>query len=563
MKLDRREFLKLGAVGTLGVAGLTVPLGAAVSAKAPSQLSGANFPARYAYKFRRPPVLKPYEWGFDEMGKFERYSLTQQAGRAEIVPGLTSTVLGYNGIFPGPTLSVDQGTRIELHMRNRLTQPAPHDGHIIRTSTHLHGSASLPQYDGYADDLNSPGQFKTYHYPNVQPARTLWYHDHGVHYTGQHVYSGLAAQYHLHDPLERAQLPQGEFDVPIMISDAMFNAAGQLAYDDNNTSGLWGDVILVNGVPWPVMTVKPRVYRFRVLNASIGRSYRFRLSTGAPMTIVGTDGGLVPAPIEVAEYRQAGAERYELLVDFRGMAGQSVDLLNLSNANNRDYLHTGKVMRFQVVDDGAAPDPYIIPTVLERSAPTSPGEVDVMALTPAMANNNVTTRLRLNHDPLTNLWTINDKTWRDVQLFNFTDLLANPKRNAIEIWEIENRSGGWFHPLHIHLVDFQVIWRDTTVGNLPHPWERGGKDVVYVGEGETVRVLMQFALPEGNEGGRYMVHCHNLSHEDHDMMLQFAVGDLNTNHPILADPPEIDTLATDDPKNDDPPQYEVGYPIGT
>ena len=568
MSVDRREFLKLGAVGTLGVAGLTVPLGAAVSTAGESLLAPANFPAQYRYPFVRPPVLKPYEWGFDEEGKFERYNLSQQLGTAEIVPGLRTKLSGYNGVFPGPIISVDQGTRVDLHMRNELTQSVlthpglTPPGRTIRTSTHLHGSASLPQYDGYADDVASPSQYKSYKYPNWQSARTMWYHDHGVHYTGQQVYAGLASQYHLHDPFERAQLPQGEFDVPILLSDAAFDAAGQLSYNDNTTSGLWGDVILVNGVPWPLMTVKPRVYRFRIVVASIARSYNLQLSTQQALTIVGTDGGMMPVPQQVLNYRHAGAERYEVLIDFRGMAGRSVDLLNLSNPNNQEYLHTGKVMRFQVVDDGAPRDQYVIPTKLDRGAPTEPGEIDVMSLTPAMANNAVTTSLRVGHDDITNLWTINDRTWTDVQRSGYTEIIANPQRNDIRIWEVENRSGGWFHPVHIHLVDFQVIWRSNTVGNLPYPWELGPKDVVYLGERETVRLLMQFALGKGNDGGRYMVHCHNLPHEDHDMMLQFAVGNINLNHPILADPAKLDDLPVDEPRNSEA-LYEPGYPVGT
>jgi FtsP/CotA-like multicopper oxidase with cupredoxin domain len=143
---------------------------------------------------------------------------------------------------------------------------------VLATSTHLHGSASLPQFDGYASDVTHPGFFKDYHYPNFQPARTLWYHDHGVHFTAQNAYSGLVGQYHMHDPMERQLLPQGDFDVPLIISDAMFAANGALGYDDNTHSGLWGDVILVNGKPWPVMKVQKRIYRFRVLNCSISRS---------------------------------------------------------------------------------------------------------------------------------------------------------------------------------------------------------------------------------------------------------------------------------------------------
>jgi FtsP/CotA-like multicopper oxidase with cupredoxin domain len=107
--------------------------------------------------------------------------------------------------------------------------------------------------------------------------------------------------------------------------------------------------------------------------------------------------------------------------------------------------------------------------------------------------------------------------------------MAEPDRNAVEIWELTNTSGGWFHPVHIHLVDFQVLSRNGSAANvLPH--EKGGKDVVYVGENETVRVAMRFAGPAAGPGwpeprGRYMMHCHNLVHEDHDMMMQFSVGD--------------------------------------
>ena len=183
-------------------------------------------------------------------------------------------------------------------------------------STHLHGSASLPQYDGYASDITAPGQKKTYQYPNFQPARTLWYHDHGVHYTAQNAYSGLASQYHLHDPMERALLPQGEFDVAITLSDMMFAANGSQLYDDRTHSGLWGDVILVNGRPWPVMKVKKRIYRFRFLNASLSRSYRPVTSPAAPMYMVATDGGLMPksqnvTPMAARQRRTLrGADRF-------------------------------------------------------------------------------------------------------------------------------------------------------------------------------------------------------------------------------------------------------------
>ena len=140
--------------------------------------------------------------------------------------------------------------------RNALPGVHPVLRYQATTSTHLHGSASLPQFDGYASDTTAPGQSKYYLYPDFQQARTLWYHDHAVHHTAENAYMGLAAQYQLTDAVERAKLPQGEFDVPLTISDAIFGTDGQLIFDDNDESSLMGDVILVNGVPWPRMKVR-------------------------------------------------------------------------------------------------------------------------------------------------------------------------------------------------------------------------------------------------------------------------------------------------------------------
>lgn len=513
MSISRRRVLLLGGLGVLGAGGVLTPTGS-VEAKSASRLSPGDMPRPFQCAFSQAPVLEPRASGTDptDGAPVQYYTLTEQAATARILPRMSTPVLGYNGLFPGPTISVDQGTKVVLRIRNQL--PATHatDGHALSTSTHLHGSASRPQYDGYASDITNPGFYKDYHYPNFQHARTLWYHDHGVHFTALNAYSGLAAQYHLHDPVERQLLPQGRFDVALTISDAMFAADGSLGYEDNSHSGLWGDVILVNGRPWPVMKVQKRVYRFRVLNCSISRSLRPTLSTGDPVVLVGTDGGLVPAAQSVSSWRHGGAERYEILIDFRKYkAGQRIELRNLSNPNNVDYDFTNKIMAFDVTDepvDLADPSWNRIPTTL---APDN----DVMALRPGQA---VATRtFRVKRNDATRMWTINDDSWQDVIASGYKKVCAEPELNSVEIWEIENKSGGWFHPVHIHLVDFQILTRN---GKPPFPHERGPKDVVYVGEGETVRLLMRFTPHKG----LYMMHCHNLPHEDHDMMVQFRVG---------------------------------------
>ncbi|HET8794792.1 MAG TPA: multicopper oxidase domain-containing protein, partial [Arthrobacter sp.] len=350
MSVSRREVFKWGAVGLAGAGLVTVPI-STVSAKSASQLDEREMPRPYKTAFVRPPKLRPKSVEVDAGGnRVNHYEISMREGMAQIVPGKPTRILGYEGVFPGPTIELDRGTRATVNMRNKLPKFHPQWGHLMASSTHLHGSASLPQYDGYANDLTPPGFCKEYHYPNSQAARTLWYHDHAVHVTAQNVYSGLAGVYIMHDPLEKKLLPQGVFDVPLVVSDAMFAADGSLAYDDRSHSGLWGDVILVNGRPWPVMKVQPRVYRFRVLNASISRSYRFALSTGDPVHMVGTDGGLMPRTQTVNNWRHSMAERYEVLIDFsQYRPGTRVELRNLSNDNNRDYDHTNKVMAFDVV----------------------------------------------------------------------------------------------------------------------------------------------------------------------------------------------------------------------
>ncbi|MEU4242039.1 multicopper oxidase domain-containing protein [Actinoplanes sp. NPDC026619] len=552
-KVSRRDLLR-GALA-MGGGGLIVAAGGGEVLAASSKLASKNTPTPYTNMFRRPPVLMPFEEGADEQGPFQRYRLTQKLGAASIVPGLTTTIAGYNGIFPGPTIKVNQGTRTEVRIANKLTVNRI-NGLPFSTVTHLHGSASLPQYDGYANDQTAPGCCKTYKYPNWQQARTLWYHDHNHRDTAQNVFSGLAAQYHLSDRYERAQLPQGEYDVPLIVSDMAFNADGSVAFDDSSNAGFMGDVILVNGVPWPLMKVKPRVYRFRVLAAGISRSFRFGLSTGDPVYIVGTDAGMTPKVAAVPSWRHGVAERYEVLIDFRKYKpGTKVELKNLSNKNNVDFANTGKVVQFQVVEDTGPKDVYAIPTTLDLGPQpfANRGAIEVNKLTADMA----VARRRLRVERKHGLWTINGETWEDVEDSGFTRVLGNPKPYDIEIWELVNESGGWFHPLHIHLIDAQIIGRNTTADGKAHAWEGGGKDVFYLGENETVTALMQFTTGDGNAGGRYMTHCHNLVHEDNDMMIQFAVGDAKVNDPVSSDKP------VSDGEDEMPTTYGVSYPLGT
>ncbi len=554
MALKRRDVLKLGAAGG---AALMVPLQrSAFSATTAVRMPTTAMPKPFTLPFRRPAEIRPSGTApvdcFDGVTRsYPRYDINQTFNVAEIMPGYKTPIFGYNGMTPGPSIRVFHDQPIVVNQTNLLHQPPPApyqssampspyttDPYQRSTSTHLHGSASLPQYDGYASDVTFPGQRKRYVYPNCQEARTLWYHDHGIHHTSQNAYNGLAGLYLLHDKAESTLgIPTGapgsdpsqqQYEVPLVVRDAMFAKDGTLIYDDNSESGIYGDVLLVNGVPWPVMNVEPRIYRFRILNAAVSRSFNWQLSDGrsaVPMTIIGTDAGLVPKPIQVASFRHGMAERYEFVVDFTKYAGATLTLNNLGPANNINYSTTKSAMQFKVG--------RTVTSKANNAIPTYWGDLikpqECMTWTEAgLVAANVKQRTFDFHRS-NGQWKVNNETWEEVIASNYTHCMAEMDYGDIEIWELKNSSGGWFHPVHIHLVDFQVLSRNGSAKNVL-PQEKGAKDVVYVGENETVKVAMRFAGPSAGEGwpqprGRYMMHCHNLVHEDHDMMIQFSVGD--------------------------------------
>ena len=504
MSMSRRDLLKLSAFAGAAVALPLERSANALSASA-SRIAQSALPAPFTTPFVRPPVLEPVR----RSGTTDYYRISMQPARTEFIPGLKTEVWGYNGLVPGPTIKAVQGRDVVVRQINNLPMVHPTLKYTPWTSVHLHGQASLPQYDGYASDITNPGQYKDYRYPNWQNARTLWYHDHGVHHTAENVLMGLAGLYQLTDSLETSlPLPQGEFDVPLIVSDRMFNTDGSLLIDRNDEAGVYGDVVIVNGRPWPAMQVKRRKYRFRILNASVSRSYKWSLDTGGPMTVIATDAGLMPAPQKVTSFRHGVAERYEVVIDFAKYAvGQRVVLRNTSPKNNIDFVNVDKVMAFDVVGGAFPKTNNSVPAVL------NPGHEAMVV----QESESVRTR-RFDFARANGKWTINGKTWDDVVASDFTSVLASPTIGDVEIWELRNLSGGWHHPAHIHFVDFRVLTRN---GKPALAHERGGKDVVFLGENETVRVLVKF----DHGRGKYMMHCHNLVHEDHDMMGQFEILD--------------------------------------
>ncbi|KAJ1322939.1 bilirubin oxidase [Microdochium nivale] len=438
------------------------------------------------------------------------YELEIKPFTKQIYPTLkAANLVGYDGIAPGPTFIVPVGTETVVRIINSAKD---------ETSVHLHGSPSRAPFDGWAEDLTFPGQYKNYYFPNYQSARFLWYHDHAMHKTAENAYMGQAGAYILHDEKEDALgLPSGygKYDIPLVLSSRYYNADGTVRTSVGEKESLWGDVIHVNGQPWPFLNVEPRKYRFRILDAAVSRTWNLYFANPASpdgriqFQVIASDAGLLEAPVPTREMYISNGERYEIVIDFAAFAGQTIDLKHILESGDiavdDEYEHTDKVMRF-VVGSTPVADPSRVPSSLR-----------IVPFPTPKANRTPDHKFKYHRS--NGQWLINGVGFADVE----NRILAKVPRGTTEIWEFENSSGGWTHPIHVHLVDFKVISRTggrTALRNTVQPYEAAGlKDVVWLGRGETVRVEAHYQPWTGV----YMFHCHNLIHEDGDMMAAFNV----------------------------------------
>jgi spore coat protein A, manganese oxidase len=521
-KISRRRAIQLGGLAAGGAIILPVILQQVGHAQVFSNVNGfrsPRLPPFYARDFQIPPVLRPVRrantpnnlnTGFQGT---DFYQTTMQRGTVEILPGIQTEIWGYNGITPGATIRQQLNRQSVVRHINNLGTDSRNEP--IYTSVHLHGSASLPQYDGWADDITLPGFYKDYIYPNNRAA-TIWYHDHGVHRTSVNAYMGLAAMYIIEDPNEKPDIPKGEFDIPLMLGDKLLDNDGQLVFADNGHVNFAGDVILVNGVPWPRMAVRRTKYRFRLLNTGISRAYQLRLSNGASFTMIATDAGLLESPVSTQTLTIGVAERYEFVIDFANyQAGTQIEILNDGLRNHPQFPSTVRVMRFDVVGNPVANNPPL-PVKLRTDNFNFAVRRDQLVA-------QAVRRREFVFERRNGMWTINGRVWAD------GGLEANPGLGDVEIWQLVNNGGGWNHPIHIHLVDLLMVSR---TNGVIEPYQQGFKDVFFLRENQVIEVVAQF----GPNRGKYMFHCHNLVHEDNDMMRAFEVGQGGPD-PVTTAPP--------------------------
>ena len=507
---------------------------------------------------------------------------------------LTTTVWGYNGSYPGPTIVAKKDVPISVFWRNNLlnssNQPLPHllpvdrsidwafgddpawQSYGVPVVTHVHGGHSESASDGLPDQWFTPnyamkgpgfikGDIEPFYYHNDQEAATIWYHDHALGVTRLNVYAGLAGYYIITDNNEidlqtTGKLPVAPYDMGLAIQDRMFTTTGQLFYPSTAEEGddvpvptilpeMFGDFILVNGMTWPVLEVEPRQYRFRMLNGSDSRFYNLSLSSGQQFIQIGSDQGLLYSPFAMNQMLIAPGERKDIILDFSDPAlwGQTIILKN--NARSPypkgdvvDPQTTGRIMAFRVVKPLNPDYPLItLPATLRSPIIRLQTDLPSRKLILFEAEDEYGRLMPI-------LGTVDDG------MLGFREeITENPALNSTEIWELYNETED-AHPIHLHLVSMQMISRQKFVARIneengkptnirlvgqpkyPGPDEQGWKDTWVTFPGEVTKVIAKFDRP-----GLYVWHCHILSHEEHDMMRPFFVGEMD--NPIVNRPVDI------------------------
>jgi spore coat protein A, manganese oxidase len=545
--LTRRTLIKSAVIGAAGAA---LPLGLYRPRSAGAALQGFSMPLPLIPKAK--PVAK------------NSYRITATPGVAQIHPTLGHTaVWGYDdgsgrGMrSPGYTLEVQKGTPTTVtyvnglpdrHMFDSVVPDYMHAGSPVRMNTHLHGGYVAGSSDGNPYEHPAeylPGQAQTVVYPNQQASTLLWYHDHADQITRVNVYAGLVGLYIIRDAKDTGAepnglgVPGGGYEIPLILSDKLFDAGGQLFYSSSATwiPEFFGDTPLVNGAAQPFLNLEPRMYRFRILNASNARFFNLDIQGGPDFFQIGSDGGLFDKPVAVKQLLLLPAERADVVVDFSGFAGKTLVLGNdpLPADVSSPAPRLSTVMQIRVGTKVTSRGPSSIPSAL-------PGSM------PALGAPSLTRDITLEEveDPVTGepaYGSLNGRRFDDVR-----GVQERPRLGTTEDWRLVNTTEDT-HPIHLHLVQFQVVDRrpfDATAyssalaqaraadPNAPNPDptpyftgspvlpdanERGWKDTVRTNPGQVTRIRARWTLPSGvSAPQRYVFHCHILEHEDNSMM---------------------------------------------
>ncbi len=455
------------------------------------------------------------------------YEMRMQLGVQQIIPRVRTPLFGYDGIYPGPTIRARVGQPVVVRAHNDLN---------IETSIHLHGGHNPAHSDGYPNFYVLPGRARDYFYTNTVPMlngqpdfsespSTMWYHDHAMDITAANVWYGLSGFFITTDDLEqdlidRNVLPAEAYDIPLSLQDRRFRPNGTLFFDPLDHDGTLGDVWVVNGKAQPFMKVQRRKYRFRILNGCNARFLEMRLSNGQPFIRLGKDTWLYPNAIEQETLLLSMAQRSDVVIDFTDAPNELFlenILLQKDGRGPEGQLDSPErqipgvpFMKFIVEGEPQADSATVaVGTPLRPHVPISPREI-------------VRTRV-FEFTRRNGAWQINR------QFFDPDTAQATPTLGTAERWILRNTSGGWWHPIHIHLESHQIRRLN---GRLPGPADRFKNDTVILDGNGEAEIFMKFRTFKGP----FVFHCHNVEHEDMRMMLTFdpRVTPTNSPQPIQA-----------------------------
>src|SRR5947209_377217 len=474
--------------------------------------------------------------------------------------------------FPAPTVVTRYQQPWVVRRFNELPTQSQNLGFgVPEVSTHLHNFHTAPESDGGPCRWFFRGQYFDYYYTAQQAGfasdhqpggdineslSTLWYHDHRIDHTAENVYKGMAGfhlmfnQYDTGNETTGFRLPSyPQYDVPIMLADKLLDpSTGQLCFDTFNFKGLLGDVQLANGVIQPYLNVSARRYRFRVLDGGPSRFYELFLtdplspSTVIPFWVIANDGNLLPTPIQVTSFRLSVGERYDIIIDFNQVKkligshtavrlenrlqqtdgqGPSCNVLAAGQGVSCVEFRIGAAATDNSVDPATHPTFYQLPSVV----------------TPRITRN-------FQFDRDNGQWVINNK------FASCNELRFTVTQNSVENWIIKNPRDDWQHPIHVHFEEHQILTRSSNGGRYSSysgssynssygngcAFQGGGggmsasrsgvpnvevsrKDVTRLQGDEDAKLFFRFR----DFSGDYPMHCHNVVHEDHAMMLLFQV----------------------------------------
>ncbi len=464
-----------------------------------------------------------------------RYEVEVLRGPSEAVRALPDTYLG-------PILKLRRGQRVRVRFRNELPE---------ETIVHWHGLHVPAVMDGHPRYAVGPGGEFVYEFAVVDRAGTYWFHPHPHRRTGPQVYRGLAGLLLVSDPQEEALgLPADEFDVPLVLQDRTLDAANRLVYAQGgmggmgNMLGFLGDEIWVNGRPTTefALRVARHPYRLRVLNGSNSRIYKLAWGDGTPLTVIGTDGGLLTSPVRRPYVMLGPGERVELWADFRAYpVGTELELVSLpfeggmgsmGGPGTPTALPNGAGFRvLRVLVEREAPADRAVELPLQLSAPERPAPEEAV-------NAGRPRTFALAMTPMVG-WTINGR------VFEMEGVAPEEtvRLGTTELWTFDNAAGAGGrrgmmgggmgamaampHPMHVHGLQFAVVGRELVDPSWGAAWEsvregfvdEGLKDTVLVMPGTRARLALRFEDFEG----LFLYHCHNLEHEDMGMMRNYLV----------------------------------------